>query len=170
MASEFRQHWMEIIAAMVGLIRQQEAVEAKARESIMQGHKEDNKENTLLKLKIASLQELLDFKEANIQLLQSSVEAKQREIADLKESKTMLQSLVRQPTFDKEFSERTECLQRLGSIQGEIQMLTDQYHLIEEEKTKQEKSMMQLRVLTRENVLSGPKDKGVQVEEVGATH
>lgn len=165
-ASDFRQHWMEIIETFVKLFRQLEEMEAKARDAIMQGHKEDNKENTLLKLQIASLKEMLDFKDTQIQLLQASIEAKDKEIKDLNEAKSTLQTIARKASPENEDLERIECLARLGSIQTEIKELSSQYQMIETEKKRQELSMMQLRVLTRENVLSGPKDKSFQVEEV----
>lgn len=156
-----------MIGIMIKIIRQQEELEAKARENIMHGHKADNKENTLLKLQVASLQEMLSFKETQIDLLQANVQDKEREITDLKEAKNTIQAILRHASPENEASERLECLSRLTSIQTDIQRLTSQYEKIEEEKKAQELSMMEMRVLTRENVLTGPKEKGIQVEEVG---
>lgn len=151
---------------MVKIVKQQAEIEYQARNAIMQSHKDDSKENTMLKLQVAALKEMIEFKETNIQMLQSTVDAKELEIKELKESKMTMTLMTQQANADNDKIERQDCLIRLQTIQDEIKKLSAEYQQIEEQKKIQDLSMMRLRVLTRENVLSGPREIGVQVDEV----
>jgi SMC interacting uncharacterized protein involved in chromosome segregation len=169
-SDDLRQSWMAIIDFMVKIVKQQADIETQTRNAIMQGHKHDNKENTMLKLQVAGLKEMIEFKDTNIKMLQSNVEGKDQEIKELRESKITLTLMAQNSNIDNGQIERSDCLRRLQSIQSQIEKLTAEYYQIEEEKKIQDLSMMRLRVLTRENVLSGPREIGVQVDEVLANY
>ena len=104
---------MDLTTYMVKLLKQQEEQEVKARDDMLNDYKEHQKENILLRLQVNSLNEIIGFKETNIQILQTKVEDKDKEIADLKEAKRNLNLIVRGNSVENQSTERTECLQSL---------------------------------------------------------
>ena len=169
LSHDLRQTWMEMIVYMVRINVRNQDSEAKARTTILQGHKDDQRDNRLMELKINSLNEIVNFKDASIDLLKSTVEARDLQIAELKEvNKTML-TLVRNHAPEVSSDDRKECLTKLQNIQIEISELTKEYQKIESEKLAQAESILKMNLLTKENFFLSHKDVEIQVDEVNVS-
>ena len=111
---------MEFTEFMVKINLKNQDYEAKARSQILQGHKDDQKDNLLMELRLKSLEEVINFKDSSLDLLKLTLEAKEKEISQLKENNNTLMTVVKNNAPEISSGDRQECLTKLNEIQTEI--------------------------------------------------
>jgi hypothetical protein len=77
--SDIRQVWTDTVTCFLRIINKVQLLEDKARQDILQSHKNDQRENRLLQLKIDSLNEVIMFKDINLDIAKIKIEAAERE-------------------------------------------------------------------------------------------
>ena len=163
--SDIRQVWTDTVTCFVKIINQVQLLEDKARQDILQSHKDDQRENRLLQLKIDSLNEVIMFKDINLDIAKSKIEAAEREIKDLQDSKLTLTQMLKNIQGEVGQAEKNATLVRLEDLQTKVKELTKEYNRIESEKLKQGEHILKLDLLTKQNFCRIHKDFEVQVDE-----
>ena len=164
--ADLRQVWISTIGAMVSVATQMQIVEEDTRAQILENHKEDQREKRLLELRIESLNNVILFKNASLEINDSKLESIEQQMRDLKETKSSL-SIMLGTNVGGEVAqiERSANLARLENLQSEIIDLTKEYQKIEREKLKQGEHIVKLDLLTKQNFYRLHKDFEVQVDE-----
>lgn len=163
---DVRKLWNDMIYFLVRMSMKTLKKETKARDDILEVQKDEQKQSRLFELKVRSLEEIISFKDTMIDMLQSKVESKEREIKSMVENQETLKLFLKNTTSADTQKDRNESMKRLERIQLELSSLTKEYNIIEQEKQMQSGEILKLNLLIKGSFAPTVKHTGIQVDEV----